>query len=81
MMVKVTPTISRISKGQRKSVTAARIMEGDTTPTIQVTVNVTMPMELQMKSFSPTFQRAMTRREVRINHIKKWRDDYQQLAL
>jgi hypothetical protein len=45
-------------------------MEGDTTPTIQVTVNVTMPMELQMKSFSPTFQRAMTRREVRINHIK-----------
>ena len=71
----------QISKGQRKSVTAARIMEGDTTPTIQVTVDVTMPMELQMKSFSPTFQRAMTQREVRINHIKKWRDDYQQLAL
>jgi hypothetical protein len=39
MMVQVTPTISRISKGQRKSVTAARIIEGDTTPTIQVTVN------------------------------------------
>ena len=42
-------------------------MEGDTTPTIQVTANVTMPMELQIMSFSPTCQRAMTQREVRMN--------------
>jgi hypothetical protein len=66
-MVQVTPTIFLTNKGQRKSATIARIMEGDTTPTIQVTVNVTMPMELQIKSFSPTCQRAMTQREIRMN--------------
>ena len=81
MMVQVTPTISRISKGQRKSVTAARIMEGDTTPTIQVTVNVTMPMELQMKSFSPTFPKSDDSKGGKDKPYKEWRDDYQQLAL
>ena len=70
MMVQVTPTISLTNKGQRKSVTVARIMEGDTTPTTQVTVSVTMPMGLQMRGSNPTSQRGMTQRELRIDPIR-----------
>jgi hypothetical protein len=71
-MVQVKPTVFPRSSKQRNSVTVAGNMEGNTTPTIHVTVSVTMPMGLQVRSSDPASPPPTEVRKVRINPIRNW---------
>ena len=66
-MVQVNPTESPRSKGQRNSVTAARIRERGTKPTTPTIVQNTKPMELLTRISDPTTPRAETLKVVRVN--------------